>query len=54
MKVDFTNLQLQYETCKKKKEKKINANLFKILVKSNYILGVEVHILEKELQNLTL
>jgi len=52
MKVDFTNLQLQYETCKKKE--KINANLFKILVKSNYILGVEVHILEKELQNLTL
>jgi len=49
MKIDFANLQLQYQTYKDK----INDNLQQILNKSNYILGEEVDILEKELQNFT-
>jgi UDP-2-acetamido-2-deoxy-ribo-hexuluronate aminotransferase len=50
MKIDFANLQLQYQTYKDK----IDNNIHKILNKSNYILGEEVDILEKELQNFTL
>ena len=49
MKIDFANLQLQYQTYKQK----IDANLQAILNKSNYILGEEVNILEQELQNFT-
>jgi UDP-2-acetamido-2-deoxy-ribo-hexuluronate aminotransferase len=49
MKIDFANLQLQYQTYKDK----INDNLQQVLNKSNYILGEEVDILEKELQNFT-
>lgn len=47
MKIDFGNLQLQYQTYKDK----IDYNLKAILNKSNYILGEEVDVLEKELQN---
>ena len=49
MKIDFANLQLQYQTYKEK----INSNLQAVLNKSNYILGEEVNILEKELENFT-
>ena len=49
MKIDFANLQLQYQTYKEK----IDANLQTILNKSNYILGEEIGILEQELQNFT-
>jgi len=49
MKIDFANLQLQYQTYKDK----IDANLKIILNKSNYILGEEVDILEKELEIFT-
>jgi UDP-2-acetamido-2-deoxy-ribo-hexuluronate aminotransferase len=49
MKIDFANLQLQYQTYKDK----INDNLQQVLNKSNYILGEEVDILEKELQKFT-
>ena len=49
MKIDFANLQLQYQTYKDK----IDENLHAILNKSNYILGEEVGILEQELQNFT-
>ncbi len=49
MKIDFANLQLQYQTYKDK----IDSNLQAILNKSNYILGEEVDILEEELQNFT-
>jgi len=49
MKIDFANLQLQYQTYKDK----IDDNIQAILSKSNYILGEEVDILEKELQNFT-
>jgi UDP-2-acetamido-2-deoxy-ribo-hexuluronate aminotransferase len=49
MKIDFANLQLQYQTYKNK----INDNLQQVLNKSNYILGEEVDILEKELQSFT-
>ena len=49
MKVDFANLQLQYQTYKEE----IDSNIQKILDKSNYILGDEVVILEKELQKFT-
>jgi len=49
MKIDFANLQLQYQTYKDK----IDSNIHKILNKSNYILGEEVDILEKELQSFT-
>jgi UDP-2-acetamido-2-deoxy-ribo-hexuluronate aminotransferase len=49
MKIDFANLQLQYQTYRDK----IDANIQAILNKSNYILGEEVDIFEKELQNFT-
>ena len=49
MKIDFANLQLQYQTYKEK----IDSNIQVVLSKSNYILGEEVGILEKELQNFT-
>lgn len=47
MKIDFANLQLQYQSYKNE----IDTNIYKILNKSNYILGEEVSILEKELEN---
>ena len=49
MKIDFANLQLQYQKYKTSIDQKIHS----ILDKSNYILGEEVSILEKELQNFT-
>ena len=49
MKIDFANLQLQYQTYKDK----IDSNIQAVLNKSNYILGEEVQILEQELQNFT-
>jgi UDP-2-acetamido-2-deoxy-ribo-hexuluronate aminotransferase len=49
MKIDFANLQLQYQTYKDK----IDANIQAVLKKSNYILGEEVQKLEQELQNFT-
>jgi len=49
MKVDFANLQLQYQSYKDK----IDHNIQLVLEKSNYILGEEVSILEKELENFT-
>ncbi len=49
MKIDFANLQLQYQNYKKK----IDANIQAVLDKSNYILGEEVQILEKELEKFT-
>jgi UDP-2-acetamido-2-deoxy-ribo-hexuluronate aminotransferase len=44
MKIDFANLQLQYQTYKKE----IDTNIQNVLNKSNYILGEEVQILEQE------
>ena len=49
MKIDFANLQLQYQTYKDK----IDSNIQAILNKSNYILGEEVDLLEQELQSFT-
>jgi len=49
MKVDFANLQLQYQTYKKE----IDTNIQNVLNKSNYILGEEVQILEKKLEKFT-
>jgi UDP-2-acetamido-2-deoxy-ribo-hexuluronate aminotransferase len=49
MKIDFANLQLQYQTYKQK----IDHNIQAVLDKSNYILGDEVQMLEQELQNFT-
>lgn len=49
MKIDFANLQLQYQTYKDK----IDSNIQSVLNKSNYILGEEVQMLEKELQKFT-
>jgi UDP-2-acetamido-2-deoxy-ribo-hexuluronate aminotransferase len=49
LKIDFANLQLQYQAYKEK----IDSNLQAVLNKSNYILGEEVNILEKELKNFT-
>src|SRR6056300_1199610 len=49
MKIDFANLQLQYQTYKDK----IDSNIQAVLNKSNYILGEEVQILEQELQKFT-
>ena len=49
MKIDFANLQLQYQTYKDK----INHNIQAVLNKSNYILGDEVQMLEQELQKFT-
>ena len=41
MKIDFANLQLQYQTLKEK----IDRNIQTVLNKSNYILGEEVQFL---------
>src|SRR6056300_553113 len=49
MKIDFANLQLQYQTYKKQ----IDKNIQNVLDKSNYILGEEVQTLEYELQKFT-
>ncbi len=49
MKIDFANLQLQYQFYKDK----IDTNIQAVLTKSNYILGEEVQILERELQSFT-
>ncbi len=49
MKIDFANLQLQYQAYKEK----IDSNIQAVLNKSNYILGEEVQILEQELQKFT-
>jgi UDP-2-acetamido-2-deoxy-ribo-hexuluronate aminotransferase len=49
MKIDFANLQLQYQTYKKE----IDNNIQNVLNKSNYILGEEVQILEQELEKFT-
>jgi len=49
MKIDFANLQLQYQAYKKE----IDNNIHNVLNKSNYILGEEVQILEQELQKFT-
>ena len=49
MKIDFANLQLQYQTYKKE----IDTNIQNVLNKSNYILGEEVQTLEYELQKFT-
>ena len=49
MKIDFANLQLQYQAYKKE----IDANIQNVLNKSNYILGEEVQTLEQELQKFT-
>src|SRR6056300_1777452 len=49
MKIDFANLQLQYQTYKKE----IDDNIQNVLNKSNYILGEEIQILEQELEKFT-
>jgi UDP-2-acetamido-2-deoxy-ribo-hexuluronate aminotransferase len=49
MKIDFANLQLQYQ----KYKANIDANIQKVLDKSNYIMGEEVKQLEDELQRFT-
>ena len=49
MKIDFANLQLQYQNYKDI----IDNNIQKVLNNSNYILGEEVNTLEKELENFT-
>lgn len=49
MKIDFANLQIQYQ----KYKKKIDFNVHNILNKSNYILGEEVKILENKLKKFT-
>ncbi len=45
MKIDFANLQLQYQ----KYKKEIDENIQKVLNKSNYIMGEEISILEEKL-----
>ena len=49
MKIDFANLQHQYQLYKAD----IDANIQAVLNKSNYIMGEEVQQLEAELQNFT-
>ncbi len=49
MKIDFANLQYQYQLYKKD----IDANIQAVLNKSNYIMGEEVQTLEGELQKFT-
>ncbi|MEY8200571.1 MAG: DegT/DnrJ/EryC1/StrS family aminotransferase [Colwellia sp.] len=49
MKIDFANLQHQYQLYKKD----IDANIQKVLNNSNYIMGEEVRQLEGELENFT-
>jgi len=49
MKIDFANLQHQYQLYKKE----IDANIQAVLNKSNYIMGEEVHELERQLAKFT-
>ena len=49
MKIDFANLQHQYQLYKKE----IDANIQAVLNKSNYIMGEEVQLLEQDLQAFT-
>ncbi len=49
MSIDFANLQLQY----KKYKDDIDANIQTVLNKLNYIMGEEVHELEKALEIFT-
>ena len=49
MKIDFANLQYQYQLYKKD----IEANIQAVLDKSNYIMGEEVKLLEQQLQEFT-
>jgi UDP-2-acetamido-2-deoxy-ribo-hexuluronate aminotransferase len=49
MKIDFANLQLQYQLYKDD----IDANIQSVLKKSNYIMGEEVYELESQLTNFT-
>lgn len=49
MRVDFANLQYQYQLYKKE----IDENIHSVLNKSNYIMGEEVKLLEEELQEFT-
>jgi UDP-2-acetamido-2-deoxy-ribo-hexuluronate aminotransferase len=49
MKIDFANLQLQYQ----KYKIDIDSNIQSVLNKSNYIMGEEVSTLEGELENFT-
>lgn len=49
MKIDFANLQYQYQLYKKD----IDANIQAVLNKSNYIMGEEVHQLEDQLAEFT-
>ena len=49
MKIDFANLQLQYQAYKNK----IDSRIKTVLDKSNYILGEEVSLLEEELADFT-
>ncbi|MEN4054158.1 DegT/DnrJ/EryC1/StrS family aminotransferase [Sulfurimonas sp. NWX79] len=49
MKIDFANLQYQYQLYKEE----IDEAIHKVLDKSNYIMGEEVNELEKNLENFT-
>ena len=49
MKIDFANLQLQYQ----KYKSDIDDNIQAVLNKSNYIMGEEVKQLEAELSSFT-
>ena len=49
MNIDFSNLQLQYQ----KYKVDIDANIQAVLNKSNYIMGKEVHELERVLVGCT-
>lgn len=49
MNIDFANLQLQYQ----KYKSDIDTNIQAVLNKSNYIMGEEVHQLERELEGFT-
>jgi len=49
MKIDFANLQHQYQLYKKE----IDANIQKVLDNSNYIMGDEIRELEGELEKFT-
>jgi UDP-2-acetamido-2-deoxy-ribo-hexuluronate aminotransferase len=49
MNIDFANLQLQYQ----KYKIDIDTNIQAVLNKSNYIMGEEIHTLERELEKFT-
>ena len=49
MNIDFANLQLQYQ----KYKTDIDSNIQAVLNKSNYIVGEEVHDLERVLEKFT-